>query len=197
MADNYYFDEGAVTIIPPPNNNQAAVPTPTATKRPLDAYVKKVRKYLKDYKAKNQLLEDADGNPTEENTDEDILNAIEFVYYDAVQRPPVRMYIPLSEMSNKLWFLWGVVAFLLDSTALENARNALAVQDGGVSIDPETYRAGTYANIAAGLAIKYENGLRAEKIRYNYENFYGGQGYGTDPPTSAYGRWYGNYGLYY
>jgi hypothetical protein len=197
MTGEYYFDSGTITMIPPPINNPNNVPTPTATKRPLDSYIKKVRKYLKDYKVKNQLLEDEDGNPIEENTDEDILNAIEFVYYDAVQCPPVRMHIPLSEMSHKLWFLWGVVAFILDSTALDNVRNALAVQDGGVAIDPETYKASTYAGIAAGLALRYERGLKAEKVRYNYENFYGGQGYGTDPPTSAYGRWYGNYGLYY
>ena len=195
--NEYHFDNGSVNMIPPPNNNQAAVPTPTSTKRPLDAYIKKVRKYLRDYKAKNQLLVDEDGNSIEENTNEDIMNAIEFVYFDAVQCPPVRMNIPLSHMSHKLWFLWGVVAFLLDSDALDNARNALAVQDGGVGIDPETYKAGIYSSIAANLAVKYENGLRAEKVRYNLENFFGGQGYGTNPPSSAYGRWYGGYGLYY
>jgi hypothetical protein len=153
--------------------------------------------YLRDFKAKNQLTEDIDGNPIEENTEEEIRNAIEFVYYDAIQAPPVRFNMPLSEMSKKLWFLWGVIAFILDSTALENVRNALPVSDGGVSIDPETYRANTYSNIAANLTNKYNEGLMADKIRYNYQNFYGGQGYGTDPPSAMRYGWYGNAGLYY
>lgn len=200
MVGEYYMDNGVVTMIPPPNNNAANVPAQANMPRPLDAYIKKVRKFLKDYKKNNQLMADEDGNAIEENTDEDIMNAIEFIYYDAVQAPPVRMNIPLSEMSNKLWFLWGVIAFILDSTALGNVRNALAVQDGGVAIDPETYRAATYSSLADKLSAKYNEGLMRDKIRFNYENFYGSSGYGTDIPSPWLGQWYGGYpggGLYY
>lgn len=161
--------------------------------RPLDQYVNKVRMYLRDFKQKNKLLEDDNGNPRVENTNEEIQNAIEFVYYDAVQAPPVKMNIPLSEMSAKIWFLWGVVAFLLDSNAIENSRNALAVSDGGATIDPETYKVSTYSNIAINLWTKYTDGLTKDKIRFNYENFYSGSQIGTDPYEYGLGAYNGFY----
>lgn len=156
------------------------------SKKILDSYIKKVRKFLMDYEENNKLLENEKGESRKEFSDEDILNAIEMVYYDSVQSPPVRLRISLSNMIEKLWFLYGVIAFLLNSAVFLYSRNRLPFQDGGVSIDEEGMKVATYKELADGLYQKYLMGLKEEKIRYNIETFYGNGGYGTSFPGVNY-----------
>jgi len=146
----------------------------------LQQYTNKVRIFFRDFAAKNELLEDSEGNPRQENTNDEIKFAIESVYLDSCQAPPKVWVKPLSELQNKLWFMWGVCAFLLDSNTFLNARNTLPMQDGGVEINPEGYKVTMYSQAAINLWAKYDAGLIKDKIRYNYESFYADSNVGTD-----------------
>lgn len=141
----------------------------------LENYTKRVRLYLKDFDDRNELIK------RKESSDEEIMEAIQSVYDHCVMAPPVKMPIPLGEMTKFLWFKFGVVSQLLDSEAILNIRNALPYQDGGVQID-ENYKAGPYSTYASNLWQKFEVALKEQKLRYNIDNFSWG---GTD-------WWYGH-----
>lgn len=159
----------------------------------LQEFKNKVRVFLKDFKEKNGLLEDIDGNQRVENTDDEIKFAIEAIYNDSCEAPPKRWKIPLSSASKRLWFLYGVVGFLLDMNTFENARNTLPMSDGGVEINPEGFKTTQYANAALLFKQKYEDLLFKDKVRYNIESFYGDGVEGT----SLTANYYPFNGIYY
>jgi hypothetical protein len=144
----------------------------------LETYIKRIRLFLKDFTEKNQLL---DG---EESTNDVISEAITSVYNHCVIAPPVKMDMPLEDMTKFIWFKFGVVSQLLDSEAILNIRNTLPYQDGGVQVD-ENYKAGPYSTYAINLWQKFETGLKEQKLRYNIDKFRWG---GTD---WVYGHNYG------
>lgn len=139
-----------------------------------EKYINRIRKYLKDLVAKNQLL---DGFESE---DEDIEEAIDSVYDHLVISPPIKMDISLNDATKYLWFRWGVIAFLLDSEAILNTRNTLPYNDGGTHVD-ENAKAGPYSQMAINYWQKFDLGLRDAKLRYNLQTFpWGGTAWAED-----------------
>lgn len=145
----------------------------------IDEYVNEIRETLRDYKTENQLLE-FEGDKTVESTDEQIKFAIKKVYKYSVQEPPKEMPYTLEKMSGYQWFEAGVISKLLKSIALLNTRNTLPVSDGGVQID-ENYKAIPYLNLSAQLWEEFKEGLKAQKIKFNFETFPSGGTSGTSP----------------
>lgn len=135
-----------------------------------EKYIGRVRRYLRDFKEKNKLLEDMEGDNAEESTDEMINDAIDAVFDDATIAPPVKLNIPLEDLTKHLFFLYGVTAFLLDSVAIESIRNTMPLQDGGISID-DNFKSGPFSTAAQNLWAKYAEGLTRLKLKTNIEQF--------------------------
>lgn len=129
-----------------------------------EQYLLRVRKFLKDFAKRNELINDV------ESEDDDIMEAIDSVYDEFIIAPPVRLDIPFEDAIKYLWFRFGVIAFLLDSEAILNIRNSLPYQDGGTHID-ENAKSGPYANLAINYWQKFETGLRSLKMKANLEGF--------------------------
>ncbi len=151
-----------------------------------ERYIGRIRRYLKDFKEKNKLMEDIDGTQIEESSDEMINDAIDAVYDDALIAPPVKLVLSLNEITKHLWFLYGVCGYLLDSAALESIRNTMPLQDGGISID-DNFKSGPFTNAAQNLWAKYAEGLTRLKLKTNIEAF---EWIGTSG-RSAYRYWGG------
>ncbi len=139
-----------------------------------EKYVTRIRRFLKDTIAKNQLIDGL------ESEDEDIEEAIDSVYDHFVIAPPVRLDVPFEDATKHLWFRWGVLAFLLDSEAIMNIRNELPYSDGGVNIN-ENAKSGPYTQLALNYWQKFDAGLRDLKLKHNLESFpWGGTGWYED-----------------
>ena len=129
-----------------------------------ESYIKRIRKYLKDFEEKNDLLNRL------ESEDEDIEEAIDSVYNHAVISPPIKLTQSLEDMTKYLWFRFGVIAFLLDSEAILNIRNTLPYSDSGTHVD-ENAKAGPYTNMAINYWGKFDQGLKELKLKQNLESF--------------------------
>lgn len=136
---------------------------------PRDILKDRIRTYLSDYKEKNKLLVDEDGNPVEETSDDMIYLAIDVMVDDANSTPPIVTRFTVEEWMKHKFFLFGCVAWILDSVSIENIRNTMPMGDGGVNID-DTYKAGPFSTHALNLWGKYEEGLKQLKIKTNLES---------------------------
>ena len=148
-----------------------------------EKYITEIRNYMRDFEERNEILLDQ-----KESSDAQIESAIDAVYRHAVNAPPVKLEgTTLEDLANMLWFKYGVVAQLLESIVIENIRNTLPYQDGGIQID-ENYKAGPYSQMAQTMQQKFDLGLSAYKLKYNIESFSWG---GTSDSSP-----FGYFGLY-
>jgi len=136
--------------------------------QPREILKDRLRIYLRDFKEKNKLLVDDEGNPVEETSDDMLYLAIDVITDDANVTPPVVTKFTVDQWMKHKFFLWGCVAWILDSVAIENIRNTMPMVDGGVSID-DTYKAGPFSTHALNLWGKYEEGLKLFKLKVNLE----------------------------
>jgi len=136
----------------------------------IDAYIKRIRFLTKDFKKKNLLIVDENGDQDYENTDEEIKMAIDYIFDTCETTPPLVVKQALDKWYRYDFFTIGVIACLLDSNALLGIRNTMPISDGGQEIN-DTFKAGPYSTQAANMKIEFREKLKEYKIHYNLSNF--------------------------
>lgn len=127
--------------------------------------VERIRNFLRDHEELNRLT------LGKENSDSDILEAIEDVINDFNNTPPVYTIFNLSNLPPLNIVKLGAIVYLLKSVGLLNTRNSIQYSDGGVNVNMDKTPA-----IQAWIQMiqnEYEEKKSKFKIAANIESSWG------------------------
>lgn len=132
-----------------------------------------VRRFMRDYPDKNQLLDGVHFSQTEVN------QGVEMVVSS------YNMLSPISSITVQGWpaggkylLLLGVAAYLAMSEAHLQARNQLTYQDGDIAPIGEFDKFPLYLQLAQVMQAQWDRSAREVKTQLNYEAAYGGSSSG-------------------
>lgn len=127
--------------------------------------VERIRNFIRDHEELNRLT------LGKENSDSDILEAIEDVINDFNNTPPFYNIFNLTNLPPLNIVKLGAVVYLLKSVGLLNTRNGIQYSDGGVNVNMDKTPA-----IQAWIQMiqnEYEEKKAKYKIAANIENAWG------------------------
>jgi hypothetical protein len=131
----------------------------------LPRLVERIRNFIRDHEELNRLT------LGKENSDSDILEAIEDVLNDFNNTPPFYTIFNLTNLPPLNIVKLGAIVYLLKSVGLLNTRNSIQYSDGGVNVNMDKTPA-----IQAWIQMiqnEYEEKKAKFKIASNIENSWG------------------------
>lgn len=136
-----------------------------------------VRRFMRDYPDKNQLLD------TVQFSQEEVNQGVEMVVSSYNTLSPVSNITPQGWIAGgKYLLLLGVAAYLALSEAHLQARNQLTYQDGDIAPIGEFDKFPLYLQLAQTMQAQWDRAAREVKTQLNLEAAYGGQGSGYVMP---------------
>lgn len=131
--------------------------------------VDEVRRFMRDYPDKNQLLDTVDFSQ------EDVNQGIEMVVSSYNTITPVSFLSPAAWPANgKYLLLLGVTAYLMQSNGFLQIRNQLTYQDGDIAPIGEFDKFPLYLQFWQTLQDAFMRAATSMKAQLNYEAAYGG-----------------------
>ena len=127
-----------------------------------------VRTYMRDFLARNDLLQ------TLQFSDDEILTAMDLaVDMYNIMTPLLSPTYTIETFPNRYLLLLGTVANLLHGESIANLRNQLSYSDGGVSVNVDD-KMSQYAQLGSTLEAKFNDACENYKKQINAEDAFGG-----------------------